>query len=135
MLNAGVLSFGTDGRVKTLLVSSYPEPFFNGGTPASLLGELVIAPYQSGYEGLFKLGGLPYTVEGALLTDTIGVISGHVGAVPITVNGAVALSAAPGIAYWEQGIPFSADGRIATVPSTIVNLHAFDSSFAQSEFN
>jgi hypothetical protein len=134
MLNAGVLSFDAAGRVKALSVADFPAPFFNGGTPASTLKELVVAPVGSGYTPAVWVGGLPYTVEGALVTDPVGAIIAHVGAVPLTANG-VAASTDQTVAYWSQGIPFDANGRIAgTPPGIIINLHAFDSGFDQQAY-
>lgn len=41
-LISGVLSFDSEGRIKTVAVADYPAPLFNGGTPVTNTGELVI---------------------------------------------------------------------------------------------
>lgn len=134
MLNAGVLSFDAAGRIRVLSVADFPAPNFNGGTPSSQLRELVVGPSASGYTPAVWVGGLPYTVEGALVTDKVGAIIAHVGAVPLTANG-VAGSEDQTVAYWEQGMPFDAAGRLAgTPPGIIINLHAFDSGFDQQAY-
>jgi hypothetical protein len=42
-MNAGVLAFDAVGRIKTLLVATFPLPHFNGGTPTGDLGSLVVS--------------------------------------------------------------------------------------------
>jgi hypothetical protein len=132
MLNAGVLSFDASDRVKALSVADYPAPYFNGGTPASLLQELVCAPVQAGYSAVAWINGLPYTSGGALVTDSVGAIVEHVGGVPLTAVG-VAGSQDQAVAYWCQGMPFDTTGRIASTSfGAIINLSPFSTAFSEA---
>lgn len=134
MLNVGVLKLDAQGRISTLLASSVPRFFFNGGTPTGTLGALIAAPQVSGYNPEVWLGGFPYTHANGIVIDGQNAIVNHVGGLPLTQYGlATELDALP--VRHVSGIPISANGRVCIYTDTPLTLKAFSTAFAASEFN
>tara|TARA_R110000868_G_scaffold197709_2_gene443957 strand:- start:55 stop:456 length:402 start_codon:yes stop_codon:yes gene_type:complete len=133
MLNGRILGYDAGGRVKNLPVASFPAPYFNGGTPASTLQELVtttVAP-------VVYRNALGYDNAGAVCIDTVGAIASYVnGGLPVTAAGRLAVSVNAAVTRGFNGLPFDAAGRLALATAgSLVNLHAFTSAFNQGAFS
>lgn len=132
-MNSSLLEFNAAGRPKTLDVAAYPQPYFNGGTPASLLRELVIAP--NGVPARF-IAGVGYTERGAICTDAAGAIVDYVGGLPITAAGRLAVALDGVIQHYNGGWPFTVANRLVlATPGGFLNLHGFNTGYSQTGFN
>lgn len=130
---ASLLARDASNRVKTLLVASYPNPSFNGGTPASLLQELVINTGAAIGTPVFK-GGIAYEpVSGAVLVSDAGTPATWHGGLPVDAAGRLVVAINGTVARYNAGIPFDANGRVVlATPGSIVNLSAFSSAFSSA---
>ena len=133
MLNSQPIARDAGGRLSNLPIASFPSPYFNGGTPLSILQELVTA---TGAPTRF-VGGMGYLDSGALCIDGAGAIAGYTpGGLPVTAAGLLCVSVNQAVATWNAGIPLGAGGRVSlATASGFLNLHGFDSGFDQTAFN
>jgi hypothetical protein len=114
-LVAGTIARDALGRLREVSTTGAVVGDFNGGSPVTPAGLLVVAPYASGYNIEARLGGLGYTSVGAIVTDAVGAVAYSVAGLPCTANGlATDLNGVP--AVFVAGIPISATGRVCTAP-------------------
>jgi hypothetical protein len=112
-LVAGVIARDALGRLRVVITDDTRVVNFNGGSPVTPAGLLVDGPNASGYNREAYLGGLGYTSQGALVTDAIGGITGHVAGLPVTAAGlATEFNGVP--AGFVAGVPLSSTGRVCT---------------------
>jgi hypothetical protein len=128
-MNSGVLAFDAAGKIKAISIADFPAPHFNGGTPTGDIGSLVVAGYASGYTAAARIGGLPYSALGGLVTDALGAIVARAGGIPLTANGVAVEDAAP--VTWVAGIPISANGKVCLAAAAPpVDLSPFSTGFS-----
>lgn len=132
-MNTSLLRFDVNGRIEELEFASFPNPHFNGGTPTGDLGSLVGAPFSSGYTPQVWVGGLGYTVAGALIVDFFGAITHYVAGLPMTANG-LAVDAGVPVYTAPGGFPISAAGRVGIAVTDPVDISAFSNGFDQQAF-
>lgn len=78
-------------------------------------GRLAAVAQISGFNVDAVLGGLPYNVNGAIVTDAVNPVTGHAGGIPTTSLGlAIEVDAVP--TFYVAGIPISANGRVCFAP-------------------
>ncbi len=99
------------------------------------LGSLVAATFASGFTPQVWVGGLPYTLTGALVVDFFGAIDHHVAGIPITVNGCVAVDAGDAVKWTPGGIPLSVINKVCLAVTEPVDIHAFNNGFDQQAFS
>lgn len=125
-----LLLFDGSGRITTLNQVDFPEPNFNGGTPAGDLGSLVIAAVSGGFLPKERLGGLTYSDGGALLVDGLGAIDHWNAGLPLTAIGALCISTLNPASWTPGGIPVASDGRVSLAPPTPpINLSGYDGGY------
>jgi hypothetical protein len=127
MLNNGVLSFDATGRVRT--TASLPTDF-NGGTPVNQ----GLLSFANGVPNRF-VGGLGYLPDGALAATIVGDPVYFVGGVGTDDVGMVIMDAGNPIVRYTNGLPFTAEGKLAiSAPEPPPTGRAFSDGF-DSGFN
>jgi len=112
-LTAGVIARDALGRLRVVISDDTRVVDFNGGSPVTPAGLTVHGPITSGYNREAYLGGLGYTSLGALVTDALGGVTGHVAGLPVTAAGlATEFNGVP--VGFVAGVPISATGRVCT---------------------
>jgi hypothetical protein len=125
MLNAGVLRFDANGRIRQTSSASTDG---NGGTPTvqGLLSAANVSP-EVQWNGLsfFQSG------QGTLCGQGFGDITGHApGGIPINSQGMVEVNPTDPIDHWNAGLPYTAAGALAVaLPESPTTASAFDSGF------
>jgi hypothetical protein len=124
MLNAGVLRFASNGRIRN--TTAAPTDF-NGGTPTvqGLLSYSITLPDTF-------VGGIGYRVNGAICVAVGGAPTHYVAGLPVNALGQLCVTQSliqP--VSWVAGLPIGLDGLLALAPAeSPAVVDAFSSAFS-----